>query len=417
MTCHFISNRDLSTTAIYVKDVDAFFHPADTQLGNFLDKTFYDLHFAEPIKRNAPGQELTLVFDVTRGDNNELPEIELTVDGLIPQTREGLALPEGFTQISDVAYSFTPTASHVSIPLITSDSTGEVYLQLTAEDYESQSLKTHHFTLFNGIGFFDGHGTSRLGGWSNVVYGMVNSDNGKNVLFGYYDDPEDLNPTISLLNRQSLTPHYPKASEYPWTPNGPQSTDGAYNYHELEFKTNNGDPQLPASFTLSSPGYLEVPIFAPRFRGNIFTYQNTGVNSNHGDVSKDARTITANMDKDVPHQSTVTFSDNFRVETDGIWLDAGQTGTISITNTNTSSFRLFYVQFNVGTKNSTRQFPSMEAELPEGEIFFKYPGRNDQCIWLRPDKTGDATITITAESSHAFQITGIVLKTFRYKSS
>lgn len=417
ITCHFISNRDLSTTAIYVKDVDAFFHPADTQLGNFSDKSFFSLHFVEPIEQNKPGQSLTLTFDVARGDDNELPEIELFVDGLIPQSREGLALPEGFTPSSDATYRFTPTTSHVSIPLITTYSHGDVYLRLEAEDYESQSLKTHHFTLFNEIGFFDGHATTVNSGWSNVVYGKVNRDNNKNVLFGYYDDPDALNPTIKLRNLQSLTP---QGVTYPWTPSGPRSVNGDYNYHELEFKTNNDNIQKNASFILSAPGYLEVTVDAPRIRGNIFTV-NPGLNANTTGMDKDTRTYTVTMDSgaQTKHVSTVTFSENFRIEKSGVWLDPGAgPGTITITNDNPSTFRLFYVQFTVGQGNYNGQkklFPNMDTvSLPEGEQYFKYPGSNDQFIWLRPDKTDTATITVEATDDYPFVITNLVLKTFRY---
>lgn len=413
MRCKFISNRDVSTTAIYVTN-SQYFHPASTQLGNFTDKTFFDLHFVEPIRQNAAGQELTLEFDVARGDNNELPEIDLIVDGLIPTARTSLALPDGFTQVSDVTYRFTPADSHVSLPFTTADGNGEVYARLEADDYQVQSVKTHHFTLFNGIGFFDGHGTKVLSGWSNVVFGKVNRDNNKNVLFGYYDDPDHLNAPITLRDLQSLTLQNAYLP-YPWTPDGPRSADGAYNYHELEFKTNNTDMQKNAQFTLSSPGYLEVSVDANRFRGNIYTQQNNSLRAS----GMSGHVYTVKMDNTVVHNCTVTFSDDFRVENNGVWLDAGQTGTItvSITNTNLTTLRLFYVQFNVGQGNyngQKRLFPRMDPVLPDGEQFFKYPGANDHIVWLRPDKTEDATITVTAEDDHPFQITGLVLKTFRY---
>ena len=410
ISCHFLSNRDISTTDIYVTN-DEYFHPADTRLGNFSDKTFFNLQILEPILQDTPGQPLTLEFDAARGDNNELPEIEMIVDGLIPQARTGLALPDGFTQVSDVMYRFTPTDSHVLIPFITTDGDGEFYLRLEAEDYQSQSVKTRHFTLFNGVGFFDGHATRVNNGWSNVVFGKVNRDNNKNVLFGYYDDPDALNPTIRLKELQSLTP---QGVSFPWTPDGPRSANGAYNYHELEFKTNNDNLNKHASFILSAPGYLEVSVDAERIRGNIFTVNNTGLKASG--MSGQTYTVTMDSNAQTYHQSTVTFSDNFRVENNGVWLDSDAgPGTITITNTNQNTFRLFYVQFYIGDENQKRLFPNMDtAVLPAGEQFFKYPGGNDHVIWLRPDKTDTATITIEANADAPVRITGIVLKTFRY---
>jgi hypothetical protein len=412
MTCHFISNRDVSSTAIYVTN-KTYFYDADTQLGNYSDKSFFDLRFLEPIKKDVDEQELTLNFDVARGDNDELPEVEVFIDGLKPdEEREGLPLPDGFTKFSDNGYRFTPTSSNVRLPFIITDSSGEVYVQLEAEDYESKSVGTHHFTLFNGIGFFDGHATSILSGWSNVVYGKVNKDNNKNVLFGYYDDPDALNASISLLNLKSLTVQ--GINSFPWTPDGPRSLEGANNYHELEFKTNNDKLQNPASFTLSAPGYLEVPVSADRFNGNIFTVSNTSLNQ----AVMNGNTYTVSMDKSSPHQATVTFSEEFTVDGKGVWLGKGQTGTITITNDKLSVFRFFYIQFNVGEGTYNQQihrlFPKMDSvTLPDDEKFIKYPGSNDQCVWLRPNKTDEATITLTANEDYPVKITGIVLKTFR----
>ena len=408
MTCHFISNRDISSTTIYVAN-DDYFKPANTTLANFADKSFFNLQIKEPILQDDAGQELTFEFDVARGDNNELPEIKLTIDGLIPQSRTGLSLPEGFTQISDVAYRFTPTTSQVSIPFVTSDADGEFYLRLEADDYESQSLKTHHFTLFNGVGFFDGHATRVNSGWSNVVFKKVNRDKNKNILFGYYVDPEDLNPTTTLKGLQSLNP---QGGAVPWAP-----TNGEYNYRELEFRTNNESVDMPAKLTLSAPGYLEVSVQVNRIRGNIFTVS-TALNAKTSGMVDHTYTVTMDSGAQTAHQSTVTFSEDFRVENDGIWLDTGKTGTITITNTNQAIFRLFYVQFNFGEgtyNGKKRLFPNMDkVVLPNDEQFIYYPGSNNQCIWMRPDKSDDATITIEANEDYPVKITDIVLKTFRY---
>ena len=414
ITCHFVSNRDNSSTQIWVRNND-YFSPAGTTLGNFSDKSFSNVHFVESIKQ-VSGHPLTLEFEVDR--DVTLPEITLTLDGLIPQARTGLPLPDGFTSVSDVEYRFTPTDSHVSIPFYTADATGEVYLRLSAEDYESQSLRSHHFTLYHDVGFFDAHATKRLTGWSNVVKERVNMAKNKNVLFGYYDDPEALNPTIDLLNLDGLSKQFPKASEYPYTPTGPQSSEGDYNYHELEFKTTVENLYYPVSFVLSSPGYVEVQVSANRFRGNIFTYQNTSLKTSN--VSGTPLTHTGNMDTSNPtsHKSTATFSSDFRVENNGIWLNPGETGTITFTNTNPSKYKFFYIQFNIGSSSTfggwKRMFPKMEATVMSAGTFEKYPGSNDQCIWFLPDDTQTAWITLTPHDDYPINITGIVIKTINY---
>lgn len=416
ITCHFMSNRDNSSTRIYVRN-DDYFDPASTRLSNFTDKSFWNLRFREPILRDTPHQCLTLDFELPSDPETGWPEVELTVDGLVPEAREGFPLPPGFTQVSDLEYRFTPTGSRVTIPFYTTDADGEVYLQLGAEDYQSQSLKTHHFKLFRGIGFMDGHFLSGTTNWSNVMNGKVNRDKNKTVLFGYFDDPDAPNPEITLLNLDGLGKKKP--TEYPWTPDGPFSANSEPNYHELQFTTTNEDLQRSVGFVLSSPGYLQETVSAARFRGNIYTYPNNGVNP----VALKASNVSgtplthgnANMGSNT-HYSNVEFDgDGFSVDDNGVWLAAGQTGTITVTNTNPNSYKFFYVQFSFGTNKTfgaNRLFPDLEATVGSG-VLEKYPGNNDQCLWLLPETTESASITITAEDDYPTLITGIVIKTFR----
>lgn len=421
MTCHFISNRDASATSIYVTNED-FFHDAATAFSNFADRTFYDMRIEEPIRRNAPGQNLTLAFSVARGDNNELPEVVLTVDGLIPQAREGLSLPADFVQVSDVAYRFTPTASDVRIPFVTSDADGEVYCRLEAVGYEPQSTETHHFTLFHGIGFFDAHATKQFSnGWSNVVLGRINMTKDKFVLFGYFDDPKALNPEITLENLDGLTKQHPSA--YPWAPDGPVSNGGDANYHELDFKATHTSLYHEISFTLSASGYLQEPVHAYRFDGLIGSYpsgSNTIPSLKTDNVKGTPLTHTVTMDGN-KHTSTATFSSEFHVDNSGVWLDAGEEGTITFTNSKPNEYKYFYLQLNIGTNKSyndgKRLFPLIEetTSVPYG-TFEIYPGNNEHCIWMLPQ---DAALTSTVElhlkahDDYPTLITGIVFKTFK----
>jgi len=413
IVCHFVSNRDNSSTTIWVKN-DDYFESTSAILGNFTDKSFHDLRFLQSIKL-VSGHPLTLDFNVDRDPIDGLPEIELMLDGLIPVNP-----PEGFTPVSDIEYRFTPSDSHVTLNFVTADATGEVYLMLSAEDYESQSLRTHHFTLFHDIGFMDGHATTTLSGWSNVVHGRINMDKNKNVLFGYFDDPDDLNPTVTLLNLDGLTVKYPKTG-FPWTPTGPKSSEGASNYHELEFQTNNNQQYHNISFTLSAPGYIEVPAFAYRFRGNIFTYPISGSSAakvNASSVTGTPLTLTAAMENNPSHYSYAVFDENFSVNDKGAWLSAGQSGTITFTNSVPGTFKFFYIQFNFGKgnyggDNNKRLFPETGVSSVEGSTFDKYPGNNEQYMWMLPQNTESASITLTAHEDYPMNITGIVIKTFR----
>ena len=314
-------------------------------------------------------------------------------------------------------YRFTPTSSHVELQFVTADADGEVYITLNAENYESQSLWTHHFGLFHDIGFVAGHATTNaLSGWSNVVYDRVNMDKNKNVLFGYFDDPADLNPLITLKNLNGLDVKYPSTG-FPWAPTGPKNPEGGFNYHELEFKTNNNDQYSNITFTLSAPGYIEVPVFAYRFRGNIFTYPLSGSSAarvNKDNVIGTPLTFTTQM-QDNTHTCYTVFDDNFTVDGNGVNLSAGQSGTITFTNTKPDTFKFFYIQFNFGKENNTttRLFPKTGVSSVEGGIFERYPGNNDQYILFLPERTQTASITLTANEDYPVQITGMVIKTFR----
>ena len=408
ITCHFVSNRDISSTAIWVRN-DEYFTPATTDLSNFSDKSFHHLQFLEPIKQES-GLSLTLSFEVDR--DPDFPEITLMLDGMIPQARENLPLPDGFTAVSDVSFRFTPTESPVMIPFVTADNTGEVYVKLSAEDYESQSVKTHYFTLFHDIGFIDGHKLFSANKWSNVANGLVNTAENKTVLFGYFDDPAALNPTINLRNLDGLNKMTPTG--YPWTPDGPRSPDGERTYHELEFQTANNDLQRPVSFILSSPGYLEVPVSAGRFRGNIYTNNDGNSTVN---LTSSLTVSGINMGNNSNHTCTVELSGDFTVNNNGAWLEAGQSGTITISNTNMTKYKLFYVQFNIGKSNNKMLFPRMDATVTAG-TFEKYPGGNDHCLWILPkkEKTDVApdSITITAPNDSRVNIKSLYIKNIYY---
>ena len=414
ITCHFMSNRDNSSTQIYVRN-DEYFYPANTRLANFTDKSFWNLRFREPIKRDTPHQYLTLDFELPSDPETGWPEVELMVDGLIPEAREGLPLPPGFTQVSDVEYHFTPTGSQVTIPFYTTDASGEVYLQLSAEDYQSQSLKTHHFTLFHGNGFFDAHGMPSIGGWSNVVYGKVNMVKNKNVLFGYYDDSEALNPAINLLGLEANELIRKVPTAYPWTPDGPRSSDGDPRYHELEFQSATQDLYQDIDFVLSSPGYLEVETKAIRFLGNIYTYQNTGLSKDNVKGSPLALSDVDMGDKS-NEKATITF-EGFTADNKGVRLAAGQTGTITLTNAHPETYKLFYLQFNVNADGNKQLFPNLDAcVVPVGSLE-KYPGAANQFIWFLPEGQGsqpeNRTITITAKEDTDTVIRGVVIKLFK----
>jgi len=406
LTCYFKSNRDVSATTIWVSNTkeSEYFNKNSLSFTNYEIKTFRRLKFTQPIRREEE-YPLSVTFDI----DADLPLISLTPIGMVPVTDGVQPGPTG-------TYYYQPTSTQVQLDFITTTNDGRLRLSLTADAYESQTLNSHFFTNF---GFVDGHKLSDNKMMSNVMRGFVNSASGKTVLFGYCDDSDALNPTITLKNPPaglSAT----KPTKFPWTPTEPRSPDGDQTYHEIEFKTTSTAIGDPVSFTLSAPGYIEEEVSAHRFEGNIYTqvigtgdYLKPSSGSFQEDLDNWSFTLKIG---DSGKNCTVTFdhvSELRSSEPKGVMLDAGGTYHVTLDSAD-DEYRLFYVQFDIKTDykwqgNVVDLGPVID---PANLNFFKYRGAKNQYIWLINGEKS-ATLTLHASDDHPIVITGMTIKTFR----
>lgn len=421
LSCHFVSNCDESATTVWVINPDKYFYPAHATFLNNMDKTFRHLGFTTSIKREE-GAPLTLHFTVDKGEDWQTPEdypvITLYCSGLEPNT-DVLQPVSGYTGL----YTFKPESNVVDLPFLTTTMDGDLLVELSAPDYDGKTLHSHFFRDF---GFVDGHKLwNTANTWSNVLCGYVNSDKRKTVLFGYFDDPEAPNATISIEGLNNgltfLTP-----TTYPWTPDGPRSADGDQTYHEIEFRTPASVSYNRISFTLTAPGYVEEPVSAGRFLGNILTQDKINIskvfypgNSYGFSVATPTFTIPQNDDTNASTpKATVTFdsiSDLRTAEPKGVLLDAGGTYTITLTSNSPAQYKMFYLQINVNTnqwQGVTRVLEPLRGTPSVGE-FYKYPGAANQYIWLLPKGTTTGTLTLEADPEFPISIREMVMKSYK----
>ena len=416
LSCYFKSNCDISATAVWVRN--EYFVPAHTSFLNSLDKTFRNLRFTSSIPR-MEGESLTVRFTVDKeidwASPEDFPMVTLYCSGMEPSS-DILEPVSGY----DGTYIFRPEGAEVELSFYTTTQDGDLLLELSADDYEMQTLRSHYFRDF---GFVDGHKLWRTNAWSNVACGYVNSVKNKTLLFGYHDDPEAPNATVSATDLDRIIALTPSA--YPYTPEGPRSTDGDQTYHELEFKTDpNNASYNPVSFKLSAPGYVEEEIVAKRFQGNIFTQDKISTSTvfkpdNTYGFSVDTPSFTISQEATAnPANVTVSFDSITELRSadpKGVLLGAGGTYILTVTSLTPAQYKMFYVQINVNVnkwEGVTRVLAPLSGVPSVGE-FYLYPGANNQYIWNLPAGTSSATLTLTADPDYPISIKEMILKSYR----
>lgn len=415
LPCHFKSNCDESATTVYVQN--DYFHPAHNSFYTIKDLSFRNFRFTSTIKPEA-NTEVTVHFDVDEDPDlpGVLPEITMTAYQMEPESTEGMEEVEN----TPGTWRFTPESNSVDLVFYTNSDEGEQTLSLSADYYEPQTIRAHHFQDY---GFVDGHAMWKAGGWSNVAYGRVNYDKNKNVLFGYYDDSEAPNATINIPDMNGQL-RFKNPTSYPWTPTGPRSSNGNKYYHEIEFQTL-ADSYLsltdPIAFTLCADGYVEVPVSAHTFQGNILTQEIKTSNvlkpDNTVGFTVDNPSFTMSQNGNSPQTFTVTFDHISSISSEspqGVILNAGDTYTINVQSDN-PGYYIFYVQVNFRvnqTWNGTRRNLVPARWQVDNGTFYKYDGDNKQWVWNLEEQTQSATLTLWAAEDYPINITDIIVKTF-----
>lgn len=282
-TCYFKTNCNNSATKVWV--TSQYFYTTSTEFFNYGSGQIHSAVISDPIPRESD-KTITFKFSVEPDENGVLPEMTLRLRGLINgnDNSAGLILDDVDT------YVFTPSKVENTLKFITTNSDGDLELELSAPGYNTVSVVPFIFNkniTTRSFGILDGVVSSMTktpGFWSNVAYGRVQTKNNRNngkdrgVIFGYYDDPDSPNPAVTLTdwsgaklsgsNSSGLKVSNP--SSFPAVPTLP-TVDNGYRkdsrYHEIQLQTVEAQNSSDIYLTLSAPGYLVEQYHYPRLGG------------------------------------------------------------------------------------------------------------------------------------------------------
>lgn len=407
-TSHFKTNCEYSGTVIYVADKKNYFYPDQYA---FSDYRSFKAAFTKSIPREA-GKEVSISLGVQKENNAYLPiNVELT----------NLTWAGGTT--------FTPEQDNTILTFTTTGTDGNVSIRLSTDDdsYEPVTLEPWHFS---NVGFVDAHympakPNSQWG--SNVVRGQVNrgvaTENGKNVLFGYYTDPGNPTPVVSYNVQNINSPSSPVNLKTSDMHKDPYSGE-EYFYWATMTTFDKQAVDEPASITLSAVGYVEETVSAKRFDGYMLapkTFISTSDLKNHFSSSKSWSDINLN-DKgyaEIIFEPKPDVSD----EGEGLILSATNTYTMSIEIYKKSGNKrvaipngqLYYVQFDYaqGEDGVPLKPLTVDPTKPEESIYYKYPGSSSEYIWYLPPDSIEGEIKLKAPNLKNAVIKNIRLMAFQ----
>ena len=407
ISCYFKSNCDESATRVWVSN--PYFTKAWDSFVNH--NTFGNVKFTTSIPLEADAAVKVNVSVPMMGD--DYPQVRLILKNLTPAGSD--LVPDNDTERED-DYLWTPTAESTELSFSTGVDTGDVSLELSAVDgsLESLSLKPWKFSSWE---FVAGRKMLTNTNWSNVIRGHVNKA-GKQALFGYMDDPDAPDAPITIKNLTNLTVSG-LPSTYATVPFVPQRVGSWKPYHQFDMNSKNG---LPASFTISSVGYVDCPVTANCFSGDL-----TPLLASTDDVFRPGNSYKFTVDN--PTYTVSLWSRSCKVSFDkisaiqsmdpaGIVLDAGGEYNMTVTS-QTSGFELVQIAIDYladydwyGTVQD--MMPASIVSSTSGSSVIRYLGnRATQIVVIPTGGIMESTITLRAPADHPIVITGIIPLTFK----
>lgn len=430
-SCYFKTNCESSGTDVWVSN--EYFTPDHD---SFIDiRAFNNPGFTSSIPKMADtgdAHSVKLGFGVQK-ENGSYPPVFLQLTGLTNPawTMTGGELP-AFYDLGEGLWRVTPNETtnalnnELELSLLVNDGEGDVSVRIFTEDdiYEPATLVPWHF---NYVELVEGHympanTTSQYG--SNFVWGCVNSDGGKNVLLGFYTDPQNPKPTVSFSDLTSINP----ASKNPYNlstyndrAKGPYNNypySGDPNYHVIPMTSVQKNPiWTPVSFKMTSPGYVEETVTANRFVGNIRAQRYTG-NNVKASITNIALTECS---------ASLTFSNAAggtepSTSANGLILAKGNTYNVdlSLSGNNAYKLNIYNIQFDYYMDSGSKLYKhiSYEIQKPLESTFRQYPGSQAEWVWSFPqgctydDAKKSATLQLKAPTDTDIIIRGISIKGF-----
>ena len=369
VNCYFKTNRAISATTVWV--YNEFFAKDSDFFQNYGQKTFSGLTFNSPIPL-ASDEEISISFtmekDAGRTYPDDFPQILISTEGLLCKEAGVSSGPYAGT------YYYTPTSEDgkVTLNFITTDDSGDISIELSADEYSDARLVPCHFTH---VGFVDGLPVS--GGYSNVIMGFVNSNinpntvngvvdgyNGnKVVLFAYRDDP--LSPFVPVTLRIGYvgpddefegesTYKDSKTPAFPWAPVENRSV-GDLLYHEIPLRSGNIKIIRPVHYRLSANGYVTAEGYAGRFKADNNPMLGSSLNSKIK-VGTTSTTLSGKFNGN--YKCTVSIP-SVSGSSGGVQLAAGAEHTITVTSGSTeNNSSLTFVSIKFAAKNNKLLLPA-----------------------------------------------------------
>lgn len=443
-TCAFLTNCDVSATRVWV--YNEFFNKGSDAFLNIYDKVFQNLGFTIPIPQMSD-VEIPLHFEMVEDSFGTYPDDYPA----ITFTPRGLRLSgDGITPGDDPGtYVYKPTSHSVDLTFISTTSyTEEIEVTLSAEGYETYTLVPHRFNRYyidkdhplssmpsyaKTWGFLEGINNS------NAFLGMVNSgyasfnntiQNSKNIYFGYYSDPDAINPPVTLyevghartlkVNTNSSNLVVDSGVTFPYSP-GPKSSSGVKNYHEILLKSRSDVYDKPVAFILSASGYVEELFEAERFFGRIHTNEiradalvnfnvSTGLTNYHStDYGYLVLTIEP-LDGAPPVVVQKSGTKGLYLGRDASGNSVG--GTYRITQ-HTGGYGSFPQQMLMTLNLQIGYNYRPESATPADGLFYLYPGSNDRYIWhMTSEGVQESTMDLVVSPNRPVLITNIIFKSY-----
>lgn len=419
---YFKTNCEESATAIYV--ANEYFYTANTSFSNY--SSFREPKFTTPIPRSMYAS-VNVSAQLMVDQQPYLP-VYLMLQGLQPAAGSGITWDD-----NKGMYKYTPTSSTMNFLLETRVKTGDVSVTMVSEDasYEEYVLTPWHFreakvmdmatpkNINSNTGLHTGND------YANIVAGHVNHLTDKFLFIGYFTDAAAPTPKTTIKDLHGVVASDSKTT---WEDAGHISSTGQELYREKWLKTLAG--MDPISLTLSAVGYVEEPISAPRFKGNIYTYNFTGATDWNKLIasqdSQDDGVYDYSIHKEATeneYKGTITFGvtgnkpigahTGANNATDGIVLPAGGHYEIEV---NISSARhdvfLFYNQLFYASDSNVPLKPRSADPHPDGSIYYGYQGNNQEYVWHLPYGETGGRLVIDAASGRDIVINRFIAKGF-----
>lgn len=388
-SCYFKTNCEYSGTEIWV--ANEFFNPVSTRFADYRSFKNAGYTTAIPVHHN---REINVHFEVKK-ENGEFEPVLIEL--------KNLKWPDDRAKVSGKNYySYTPEQELNDIILKTTTDDGNVSVTLFTESgsYEAVTLTPYRFS---NVGFIDTHvmPSKPDNDWgSNVVFGMINMADKKNVLFGYSVDPRKPKPVVKINNAVNINTttsiDLSKSAQH----NSPYAGDDNFYWIEMT-SVGTSDLTQDASFTLSAEGYVEQEVSSKgRFSGYILSYPITSgtLRSWFGQSSSTPSPGIKMKDTKYNVYFSIYFTPAPKVNDQGLELEMGKTYLMEVQIYKLKNSvpvydegELVSIQFTYYRHDGVPQKVLIGDPVPDEAhpnhdegVYYQYMGNEAEYIWSIP---------------------------------